>query len=336
MCAERLDWYRGNDCSTAGTIAGRSGRPRIDMQGDLNDTLLFVTVVEQGSFTAAARTLGLPKTTVSRRVRGLEEHLGARLLHRTTRRLSLTEAGTVYFERSRHVARDLAEAEAAVHQLQGSPRGWLRVTAPYSLGVVALAPVLREFRDRYPEIRVDVVLDNERLDLVGDSIDVALRIGPLPDSSLVARHLATWPLHVFAGEGYLSRHGEPLVPEDLRDHRVLATARHRRAQGYAWPLEDGTRREDFEVRPVVVANDPQMLLSFLYADQGLMLASEIMLRQGPAGVRRVLGAWSAPDVVLNAVYMGGGLYSPKVRAFVDFLAERMQGDCAFQSCPDAA
>lgn len=308
------------------------------MQRDLNDTLIFVKVVEQGSFTAAARALGIPKTTVSRKLRELEDRLGARLLNRTTRRLALTEAGTVYYEHSRRIAGELDEAESAVHQLEGAPRGWLRVTAPYSLGTGMLGPVLHQFRERYPDVRVDIVLSNDFLDLVAEEIDVALRIGELPDSTLIARRLATWRTQVFASEGYLARFGEPLLPEDLKDHHALVIAKHRNNQGYKWPLSDGGRAQEFEVKPVAVANDPEMLLPLLAADQGLMLGSELMIRccLQAANVRRVLGSWHGPDVTLNAVYVGGRVLSPKVRAFVDFVAEDVHVKCRSMECIEAA
>jgi DNA-binding transcriptional LysR family regulator len=292
------------------------------MQRDLNDTLIFVKVVQHGSITAAARALDLPKTTVSRKLRALEDRLGARLLNRTTRRLALTEAGTIYFEHSKRIATDLEAAESAVHQLEGNPRGWLRVTAPYSLGTGLLAPILHEFRAHYPDVQVDIVLSNDLLDLVQDEIDVALRIGRLPDSTLVARQLTTWPTRVFASEGYLARHGEPLVPEDLRDHQALVLARHKNGHNHLWPLSDGGEEREFEVKPVVIANDPEMLMPLLAADQGLMLASEIMVRcyLHGARVRPVLAAWHGPEIPLSAVYVGGRALSPKVRAFVDFVA----------------
>jgi LysR family transcriptional regulator, regulator for bpeEF and oprC len=309
------------------------------MQHDLNDTLVFVKVVEQGSFTAAARALGLPKATVSRRLRGLEDRLGARLLNRTTRRLALTEAGTLYYEHSKRIAAELEEAESAVLQLEGSPRGLLRVTAPYSLGTAMLAPILHQFRERYPNVRLDIVLSNDLLDLVGNEIDVALRIGDLPDSTLKARLLATWPAYVFAGEGYLSRQGEPMEPEELQEHRALVISRHRRNRnGFAWTLTDGTRKEEFEVKPVAAANDPELLVSLLAADQGLMLVSDLMIRccHRAANVRRVLGAWRGLDVRLNAVYVGGRVQSPRVRAFVDFVAAHMQVQCSAAQCATAA
>lgn len=305
------------------------------MQHDLNDTLVFVKVVEQGSFVGAARALGLPKSTVSRRLRGLEDRLGARLVNRTTRRLALTEAGTLYYEHSKRIATDLEEAESAVHHLEGSPRGVLRVTAPYSLGTAMLAPILHQFRERYPDVRLDIVLTNELLDLVADEIDVALRIGNLPDSTLRARPLATWPAHIFAGEGYLARFGEPQHPEELLEHQALVVSKYRRNHnGYAWTLIGDGRQEDFEVRPVAVANDPELLASLLVADQGLMLASDVMIRCCPrtASVKRVLTAWHGPDVRLNAVFVGGHVLSPKVREFVNFVAEHMQLQCNAAQC----
>ena len=161
------------------------------MAHDLNDTLIFVKVVEQGSFIAAATALGLPKTTVSRKVQELETRLGARLLHRTTRRLGLTEAGSVYHEHCQRIARELEEAEGAVNQLQSGPRGWLRFTVPYSIGITWIAPLLGEFHARHPEIQLDMHLGNEKLDLIAGEADLALRVGTLPDSNLVARKLGS-------------------------------------------------------------------------------------------------------------------------------------------------
>ena len=150
------------------------------MSHDLNETLIFVKVVEQGSFIAAAKSLGLPKTTVSRKVQELETRLGARLLHRTTRRLGLTEAGSIYHEHCQRIARELEEAESAVSQLQSGPRGWLRFTVPYSIGITWIAPLLGQFHAQYPEIRLDMHMGNEKLDLIAGEADLALRVGPCP------------------------------------------------------------------------------------------------------------------------------------------------------------
>ncbi|HEX6572661.1 MAG TPA: LysR family transcriptional regulator, partial [Steroidobacteraceae bacterium] len=175
------------------------------MPRDLNDTLIFAKVVEHGSFISAARALRLPKTTVSRKIQELELRLGAQLLHRTTRKLGLTEAGNIYFEHSQRIARELDEAESAIGQLQGGPRGWLRVTAPYSFAISRITPLFGEFQARYPEVRVEMVLTNEPLDLIDKEIDVALRVGPLRDGNLVARRLSVFRSQVYASPRYLER-----------------------------------------------------------------------------------------------------------------------------------
>ena len=219
------------------------------MARDLNDTLIFVKVVEHGSFISAARALRLPKTTVSRKVQELETRLGAQLLHRTTRKLGLTEAGNIYFEHCQRISRELDEAESAVGQLQGGPRGWLRFTAPYSVGITWIAPLLGEFHARHPEVRVDMVLTNEPLDIIDKEIDVALRVGNLPDSNLIARRLATFRTQVYASPNYIARHGEPLHPDDLQHHRTLAMPKSRRNGQYFWPLSDGTAHGRLPHRP---------------------------------------------------------------------------------------
>jgi DNA-binding transcriptional LysR family regulator len=310
------------------------------MARDLNDTLIFVKVVEHGSFISAARALRLPKTTVSRKVQDLETRLGAHLLHRTTRKLGLTEAGNIYFEHCQRIARELDEAESAVGQLQGGPRGWLRFTAPYSIGIDKIAPLLGEFHARHPEVRVEMVLSNESLDLIDKEIDVALRIGNLPDSNLIARRLAVFRTQVYASTHYLERHGEPLHPDDLQHHRALAMQKARRNGGYVWTLNDGSRDVDYAVNPILVANDPGALKGALLCGEGLMLAADVMVKpyaeQGY--VQRVLAGWTGPEYEFNAVFPRGQMQSPKIRAFVDFLVERINFEADYMKalCPDAA
>ena len=308
------------------------------MSRDLNDTLIFVKVVEHGSFIAAARALRLPKTTVSRKVQDLETRLGAQLLHRTTRKLGLTEAGNVYFEHSQRIARELDEAESAVGQLQGGPRGWLRFTAPYSIGINWVAPLLGEFHARHPELRLEMLLSNENVDIIDKELDVALRVGNLPDSNFVARRLSVFRTQVYASPAYLERHGEPLTPDDLVHHRTLAMQKSRRNGSYYWTLGDGQRVDDYRVDPVLVANDPGALTGALICGEGLMLASDVTLKpyaeQGL--IQRVLAGWTGPEVDFNAVFPRGRVASPKVRAFVDFLVERLNFDADYMQmlCPD--
>jgi DNA-binding transcriptional LysR family regulator len=308
------------------------------MARDLNDTLIFVKVVEHGSFIAAARSLRLPKTTVSRKVQDLETRLGAQLLHRTTRKLGLTEAGNIYFEHCKRIAHELDEAENAVGQLQGGPRGWLRFTAPYSVGTTWIAPLLGEFHARHPEVRVEMVLANESLDLIDAEIDLALRLGSLPDSNLIARRLAVFRSQVYGSTEYLRRHGEPLHPNDLQHHRALTFQKFRRNGGYAWPLNDGEQTIEYRVDPVLVANDPGPLKGALLSGEGLMMASDLTVkRYAEQGiVQRVLAGWTGPDMEFNAVFPGGRMQSPKVRAFIDFLVERLNFDADYMQhlCPN--
>jgi DNA-binding transcriptional LysR family regulator len=311
------------------------------MANDLNDTLIFVKVVEQGSFTAAARLLGQPKTTVSRKVQELEARLGARLLHRTTRRLGLTEAGSVYYDHCQRIARELEQAESAVGQLQSGPRGWLRFTVPYSIGINWIAPLLGEFHAQYPEIQLDMHLGNEKLDLIAGEADLALRIGPLPDSNLVARKLGSLRTQVFASPAYIHRHGEPHHPDELQHHRTLAVRKHHQGQNnrFAWTLaEDGGEMREFPVNPLVVASDISALNSMLVAGDGLMLSSDVMAKPfiESGMLRRVLAGWTGPEYDFNAVFAGGGLVSPKVRAFVDFLVEKLNFDANYMllQCPN--
>lgn len=312
------------------------------MTSDLNDTLIFVKVVEQGSFTAAARLLGQPKTTVSRKVQELESRLGARLLHRTTRSLGLTEAGTVYYEHCKRIALELEQAESAVSQLQSGPRGWLRFTVPNAIGNTWIAPLLGEFQARYPEIRLDMHLSNDTMNLTSGEFDLALRAGPLPDSNLVARKLGTLRTHIFASPEYVARYGEPQHPSELQFHRTLAAGKHRLGQSnrFSWQLrQEGGTVQDFPINPLMVSNDLCPLSAILLAGEGLMLNSDVMAKPFvEAGMlQRVLASWSGPQYDFNAVFAGGRQVSPKVRVFIDFLVEKLDFDTHYmlQQCPNA-
>jgi DNA-binding transcriptional LysR family regulator len=265
-------------------------------------------------------------------VQDLETRLGAQLLHRTTRKLGLTEAGNVYFEHCQRIARELDEAESAVGQLSSGPRGWLRITTPYSLGTTWIAPLLGEFHARHPEVRVEMILSNDQLDLIAGEIDVALRIGNLPDSNLVARKLSVFKTAVYATPSYLERFGEPLHPDDLIHHRALAMNKNRNGNVFAWTLTDGEGKpRDFDIDPVVIANDPAALRGALLGGEGIMLTSDLMMRAYAEHglVQRVLAGWRGLDYDFNAVFPRGQVQSPKVRAFIDFLVERLNFDADY-------
>lgn len=295
------------------------------MSRNLNDTLMFVKVVEMGSFTAAARMLGVPKATLSRKLQMLEQELGARLLKRTTRRLGLTEAGALYYEYCARIGRELAEAESAVNQLHGTPRGWLRFTAPYSLGSDAIAPLLPDFMVLYPEVRVEMSLSSENLDLVSTDMDLALRVGKLQDSTLAARRLGIIYSQTYASPRYLERHGEPLQPADLEHHRTVTLNRYRRGNHFCWPLTQEAEVAEVSVNPVFVVNDPSSINVALLNGMGIGLMPEPLAVPAliDGRLRRVLVAWSGPAVELNAVFPPGRMHTPKVRAFVDFLIAQL-------------
>lgn len=298
------------------------------MSRDLNDTLMFVKVVETGSFTSASRALGVPKATLSRKLQDLERRLGATLVKRTTRRLGLTEAGQIYYEHSARIARELDEAESAVTQHNGTPRGWLRFTAPYALGSDSIGPLLPEFMARYPDLRVEANLTNDRLDLIASDMDVAIRVGALEDSTLSARKLTEIRTSLYASPDYLARHGAPLEPNDLRHHRAICSSKQRFGNRWAWQLTDGLEQIEVPVAPVMIANDPTSMLHALVGGIGLALAADPFGTVGVAGgqLRVILPAWRGPTYELNAVFPPGRMHSPKVRVFVDFLIERLHID----------
>jgi DNA-binding transcriptional LysR family regulator len=298
------------------------------MAHDFNDTLMFVKVVEKGSFTAAAAALGVPKATLSRKVAELETRLGTRLLKRTTRKLGLTEAGSVYYEHSSRIALTLSDAESAVSLLNAAPRGWLRFTAPYAIGSECITPLLPELMARYPDLRLEMYLSNDPVDLVAGDLDLAVRVGKLGDSTLSARRLATIETQVYASPAYLSRHGEPRHPGDLVHHRALALNLHRHNGRYVWPLSDGHSTAEVPVTPVLVANDPFSLFNSVIAGVGLALVAKPFAKAAVAHgrLRRVLSPWTGPKVDVNAVFPPGRMQAPKVRAFVDFLSEHLNLD----------
>jgi DNA-binding transcriptional LysR family regulator len=220
---------------------------------DLGKTALFVRVVQTGSFTAAAHALELPKSSVSRGVSGLEEELGVRLLHRTTRRLQLTSAGRAYFERAARALEELADAGAVAADMDKAPRGVIRVTAPVDLGTWVLAPVIANFVRLYPLIRIDLSLGSRTVDLVEEGFDLAVRAGRLRDSSLVARRLGPTDLSLFASPAYLKRKGNPRSVADLAKHDCIL---FRASSGSAtWSFQGPAGVEHVEVSGPISVDD---------------------------------------------------------------------------------
>lgn len=298
------------------------------MLRDMSDTLAFVEVVERGSFTAAAESLRTSKARISKKVQDLEQRLGVKLLHRTTRNIRLTEAGSIYFERCRDLARLIGDAESAVEQVHGRPSGWLSVTAPHWLVTKALAPLMVGFREAYPDVKLQLLLDHDVKNIVHEDIDVACRLwnGPMPDSNLAARRLADIQTGLYASRKYLQQHGVPEHPSQLKDHACLVTQLFYGRPQHSWPLTRQSEVIDFPINPAVVATDPEALFEFLIRGQGIQLTNPHLVHTATeAGdVVRILPEWSGPSATLYAVRAGGRVQPLKVRSFIDYLSENLE------------
>lgn len=297
------------------------------MLRDLSDTVAFVKVVKEGSFTAAAKALTVPKTRISRKVQELEERLGAKLLNRTTRTMKLTEAGSIYYQQCEALISGVEDAEAAIAELQQHPRGWLKISAPHWLTTGILAPVLIEFKRFYPEIYPQLFLGAEVTDIIAKDMDVAIRIwnGPMPDSSLTARRLGSMPTGLYAAPSYLDQHGEPAYPLELKEHACLVSQLYMGREEPCWPLISGGERKDYSIRPVAAATDPEGLHGFLLAGQGIQLTNHMRVAADvEAGrLKRVLPDWTGPEPGVYAIRTGGRLVPPRLRVFLDFLQPRI-------------
>ena len=277
----------------------------------------FTRVVDEGSFTAAARALGLPKSTVSRHVAALEDHLGVRLLHRTTRTLRPTEAGQGFYQRACQILGDVDDAEIEVTQLQASPRGRLKITAGVSFGANFLGDIVADFCRTYPAIEVEISLTDRFVDLITEGYDVAIRAGRLDDSSLIARRLGSASTVICASPAYLAAHGTPRSVDDLKDHNCVryGLSRH----GSAWPLKSGS----IAVSGMLTIDNGELMRAL--AVEGLGLAMMPVFICG-----RELDSGELVSVLDDEILDGGGVYavypdsrnlSAKVRAFVDHAAE---------------
>lgn len=288
----------------------------------LTGMAVFARVAEDKSFSAAARALGLSKSAVSKQVARLEDRLGARLINRTTRRLSLTAAGSAFYERCARVLAEAEEAERAVSSLQDEPRGVLKINAPMSFGVLHLAPAIPDFMAIYPDLSVDITLNDRIVDLVDEGFDVAVRIARLADSSLIAKRLAPSRQVLCAAPGYFARHGVPERPEDIAAHNCLIYAYT--LTGDEWRYRDGHGEGAVRVKGKLKANNGEVLRAAAVAGAGICLMPTFMvgddLRAGR--LRAVLPEFDYGASNLYAVYPHARHLSTKVRVFVDFLAAR--------------
>lgn len=290
----------------------------------LNDMALFVEVAKAMSFSRAAEAIGVPNSTLSRRVSALEKSIGLRLLHRTTRRLELTEAGQIYFERCRRLVEEASLAHEQLGELLAQPSGVLRASLPVDFATSYMAPLIAEFARRYPGISFEFDLTPRRVDLVSEPFDVAIRMGPSPDSNLIARQLATLPTHLYASPGYLARAGEPQQPADLVHHECLG---FRSAKGMVWSLtpEDGGDAEQVNVGGRFQLNSVGMLRRLATLDMGVVVLVDALAADDVAAGRlqQVLPGWVAPPVPVYAM-TETRLLPAKTQRFIEFLKERLE------------
>ncbi len=289
----------------------------------LTEMEAFATVVDQGGFTDAARKMGISKSAVSKHVSSLEARLGARLLNRTTRRVSPTEIGLVYYDRARRVLNDAGEADSIVTAMQSAPSGVLRMSVATDFGVSLLSPVLDEFLTDYPDISVNMVLKNRYVELISEGFDMSIRVGEMEDSSLRARKITETTQRLIAAPRYFQAHGRPGKIDDLNDHRLLHYSNQASANVWRITAPSG------EVRQVrgtgwLTVNDGQSLLNAAVKGMGIAYLPSFLYHDA---MRDGLVVDVIPDLPpttlgIYAVYPPGRYTQPKVRAFIDFLVER--------------
>lgn len=282
---------------------------------------VYCSVVENDSLADAARKMNVSPSVVSKHLSALEDHLGVRLLNRTTRRISITEEGTAYYERCKQIITDVAEAEIEVSSAHTAPRGLLKITAPVTFAHRHLTPHLPKFLDMFPEVEVQVQVNDRVVDLVDEGIDLAIRISQLKDSSLIARRLAPNRRYIAATPEYLERNGTPKSVDDLKDHRLITWPPGNPLNDWHF-LIDGVDRI-IKVKGAIAVNEGDAILTTLLAGGGLGMTQEFLA--GPFVKEKklvpLLEEIVREDNPIYAVYPSSRHLSPKVRAFVDFLVK---------------
>jgi DNA-binding transcriptional LysR family regulator len=293
----------------------------------LKSMSVFVKVVAHHSFADAARELRLSRAGVSKHVLALEQSLGARLLNRNTRRLSLTEVGAVVHERYARILEEIDEVERSAGALQTTPRGVLRITAPVSFGIPHLAPAFVDYMRRYPDVAIDMVLNDRTVDLIEEGFDVAVRIGHLVGSTLIALRIAPIRFALCAAPAYLERDGMPRQPADLARHNCLEFSYRQTGSEWHFTGPDGIR-ESVRVGGRLKVNNPQVLHTAALNGDGIEFDPTFIVGPDIAAGRlvRLLPDYTPVETDLNVVYPPGRQLSAKVRSFVDFLAARFAGE----------
>jgi DNA-binding transcriptional LysR family regulator len=288
---------------------------------DLNDIVVFTKVVETKSFTGAADVLGLPKSTVSRKLAQLEERLGVRLVQRTTRKLALTDIGEAYYTRCARIVADVAAAEQLVTDMQATPRGRVRVSASVDLSTTYLGGIIADFVEHHPDINVELDASDRLVDLIEEGFDLAVRIGPLAESSLIARKLTTIDLALCASPAYLATNGAPQHVEELDAHdHVLFTPTSR---NQAWTLVNGDATYEFSRPARFASNNYAAVRDVVRANGGIAVLSDFMIASDLASgaLVRVLPQWRTRPAEVHAVYPARQNLPPRLTYFLNHLAK---------------
>jgi DNA-binding transcriptional LysR family regulator len=285
---------------------------------------MYVAVVDGGSFAAAADKLGISRAMASKQIQKLEEHLGTRLLNRTTRRLSLTETGRAFYERSAQILGDLEEAEQIAGQMTRTPQGVLRMTIPLSYGQHRLAAIIGNYSQAYPQVQLDISLSDRKIDLIEDGLDLAIRIGAMPQSDLIARKIGAVRSVICAAPGYLARHGVPQSPADLVRHACLGYTLT--GGGGDWRLEGAEGQLTIPISGAIKADNGDILRLAALSGAGLLFQPHFIVDDDIAAGRllRVLPEWQSAEYGVYAVYPSRKHLSAKVRTFVDYLVDALQ------------
>jgi DNA-binding transcriptional LysR family regulator len=285
-----------------------------------SELTFFATLVKAGSLTAAAREMNVTPPAISKRLQQLENRLGVRLLHRTTRRIGLTHEGEVYLENARRILDEIDELESAVSGSRVAPRGLLRVNAPMGFGRTYITPLVSDFAKKYPDVQVQLQLSDHPLILADESIDVAIRFGDLPDARVVARRIAPNRRLLCASPAYLQKHGIPQTPEELPRHNCLILRQNETASGI-WRLTRGRKAHTVKVHGNLSSNDGEVVLKWALDGHGVLQRAEwdIAKYVRSGRLRLVLEDYALPPADIYAVYPERNHMSAKVSAFIDFL-----------------
>lgn len=292
---------------------------------------IFVRIVEAGSFSAVARDLGTTQPTISKQMTALETRLKTRLLNRSTRSLSVTESGTAYYERCKRILEEVKAAEGALGRLQSSLTGTLHVNGSIALGQLFLTPLLLDFQRSYPELTVELTLNDRYIDLVEEGVDVAVRLGRLADSNLVARRLGSTRRVLVATPEYLDQVGIPQVPADLERHNCLLYAYL--STGNEWTFRGPQSDLRVHVHGNFKANNGHSIREALLAGAGVALMPDWLVHEEVKNgkLMTLLPQFAPPSLEVNAVYPSGRHVSAKLRTFIDFLQERFKAIPAFSA-----